>query len=168
VVGTDLTPDEMMIAWKGKKGDGGIPHLSFVERKPITLGTEAKVVCEGSMGMCVHFEIQKGKTTMARQKWCRDYKATSACTVRMLDKLGTKELIDSDNTSRYLENRGKKRCVYADSWFASVETALALKSELGLHFTGPIKTAHKYFPIDDMRWTFESNEKGGSCDLQMQ
>ncbi len=32
VVGTNLTPDEMMIAWKGKKGNGGIAHLSFVER----------------------------------------------------------------------------------------------------------------------------------------
>jgi hypothetical protein len=72
VVGTDLTPDELMIAWKGKKGNGGIPHLSFVERKPIPLGTEAKVVCEGSMGMCVFVELQKGKITMARKKWCRD------------------------------------------------------------------------------------------------
>ena len=32
VVGTDITPDEMMMAWKGKKGNGGIAHLSFVER----------------------------------------------------------------------------------------------------------------------------------------
>ncbi len=60
-MGTDLTLDELMIAWKGKKGNGGIPHLSFVEHKPIPLGTEAKVVCEGSMGMCVYIELQKGK-----------------------------------------------------------------------------------------------------------
>ena len=160
VVGTDLTPDELMIAWKGKKGNGGIPHLSYVERKPIPLGTEAKVVCEGSMGMCVFIELQKGKITMARQKWCREYKATSACTVRLLDKMGTKEVEDMDNTLRWLANRGKKRCVYADSWFASVETALALKKELGLHFTGPIKTAHKYFPLTEMRWTLSRMKRG--------
>jgi hypothetical protein len=160
VVGTDLTPDELMIAWKGKKGNGGIPHLSLVERKPIPLGTEGKVVCEGSFGMCVYIELQKGKIFMARQKWCREYKATTACTVRMLDKLGTKELEELNRTSRWLENRGKKRCVYADSWFASVETALALKKELGLHFTGPIKTAHKYFPRDELCWTLSNMNRG--------
>ena len=160
VVGTDLTPDELMMAWKGKKGNGGIPHLSFVERKPIPLGTEAKVVCEGSMGMCVFIELQKGKITMARKKWCREYKATTACTVRLLEKLGTKEVEDEHNISRWLENRGKKRCVYADSWFASVETALALKKELGLHFTGPIKTAHKYYPLTEMRWTLSRMKRG--------
>jgi hypothetical protein len=159
VVGTDLTPDESMFAWKGKKGNGGIPHLSFVERKPIPLGTEAKVVCEGSMGMCVYIELQKGKIAMARQKWCREYKATTACTVRLLDKMGMKELLGGD-TEMYLRNQGKKRCVYADSWFASVETALALKAELGLHFTGPIKTAHKYFPLDEMRWTLSHMKRG--------
>ncbi len=68
VVGTDFTPDELMIAWQGKKGNGGIPHLSFVERKPMPLGTVAKVVCEGSMGICVYIELQKGKIVMARQK----------------------------------------------------------------------------------------------------
>jgi hypothetical protein len=57
----------------------------------------------------------------------------------LLDKMGTKEVEDEENISRWVENRGRKRCVYADSWFASVETALALKKELGLHFTGPIK-----------------------------
>ncbi len=160
VVGTDLTPDELMIAWKGKKGNGGIPHLSFVERKPIPLGTEAKVVCEGSMGMCVFVELPKGKINMARQKWCREYKATSACTVRLLDKMGMKEVEDMDNTLRWLANREKKRCVYADSWFASVKTALALKNELGLHFTGPIKTAHKYYPLAEMRWTLSRMTRG--------
>jgi hypothetical protein len=47
----------------------------------------------------------------------------------------------------------KARRVYADSWFASVETvlALALREELGVRFTGPIKTAANEFPIDAMR-----------------
>jgi hypothetical protein len=69
-VGTDLTPDEMMFAWRGKKGNESIPHLSLVERKhiPIPLGTELKCVCEGTFGLCtsVHLEIQTGKMSMAR------------------------------------------------------------------------------------------------------
>jgi hypothetical protein len=50
-----------MIAWQGKKGNGRIPHLSFVKRKPEPLGTECKVVCEGRFGMCVYIEIQRVK-----------------------------------------------------------------------------------------------------------
>ena len=99
---------------------------------------------------------------MARKKWCRTYKATTACTVCMLEKMGVKEsesdLVDEPN--RWYANQGQKRCVYADSWFASVDTALALKRELGLHFTGPIKTAHKYFPLEEMRWHLSHLKRG--------
>jgi hypothetical protein len=55
---------------------------------------------------------------------------------------------------------GKKRCVFADSWFASVETALAVRTELGCDFTGPIKTAHKYFPLEHIRWTLSEMKRG--------
>ncbi len=63
------------------------------------------------------------------KKFCRQYKATTACTVRLLYKMGLNE------TDLHL-NCKKKRCVFGDSWFASVDTALALKKELGVHFTG--------------------------------
>ena len=152
-VGTNVTPDEMMFAWRGKKGNGAIPHLSFLIRKPIPLGTESKVVCEGTFGLCMYLEIQKGKVAMARKKFCRQYKATTACTVRLLHKMGLNE------TDLPL-NRKEKRCVYGDSWFASVETALALKKELGVHFTGPIKTGHKYFPLEPIRWLLNEMRRG--------
>jgi hypothetical protein len=119
-VGTNVTPDEMMFAWRGKKGNGGIPHLSVLKRKPIPLGTESKVVCEGTFGLCMYMEIQKGKVPMARKTISRQYKATTACTVRLLYKMGLNE------TDLPL-NRKQKRCVFGDSWFASVDTALALK-----------------------------------------
>jgi hypothetical protein len=151
--GTNVTPDEMMFAWRGKKGNGGIPHLSFLIRKPIPLGTESKVVCEGTFGLCMYLEIQKGKATMARKKFCRQYKATTACTVRLLYKMGL------DETNLPLTQK-KKRCVFGDSWFASVDTALALKKELGVHFTGPIKTAHKYFPLEPIRWLLNEMRRG--------
>ncbi len=67
-VGTNVTPDEMMFAWRGKKRNGGIPHLSFLKRKPIPLGTESKVVCERTFGLCMYVEVQKGKVAMARKK----------------------------------------------------------------------------------------------------
>ncbi len=115
--GTDLTPDEMMFAWRGKQGNGGIPHLSYIERKLIPLGTELKVVCEGTMGLCGFLEIQKGKFAMARAKHTTKYKATTACTVRMVDKMGLKEI------GPFVENclnSNKKRCVYARRFLVRV------------------------------------------------
>jgi hypothetical protein len=87
------------------------------------LGTESKVVCEGTFGICMYLEVQKGKVKLQWQE-------------------------------------KKKRCVFADSWFASVETALALKEELGIHFTGPIKTAHKYFLLEPIRWVLNELSRG--------
>ncbi len=45
---------------------------------------------------------------MARQKWCRNYKATTAFTVHLVDKMGLKEVEDRDNIERWLANNGKK------------------------------------------------------------
>ncbi len=43
---------------------------------------------------------------------------------------------------------------------ASVKTVLALRETLGLHFTGPIKTATANFPIDIMRATLAKMKRG--------
>jgi hypothetical protein len=92
--GSLLTPDEMMMEWTGKSGFGGLPHLSYIKRKPKPLGTELKSVCEGTIGMCIFIEIQKGKIAMARKKWASDYGATTACTVRLIDQLHISELAE--------------------------------------------------------------------------
>ncbi len=52
------------------------------------------------------------------------------------------------------------RCIFADSWFASLKTVLALRDHLGLHFTGPIKTATSNYPIEAMRFTLSKMERG--------
>ncbi len=44
--GSLLTPDETMIEWRGKSGFGGLPHLSYIKRKPKPLGTELKMVTQ--------------------------------------------------------------------------------------------------------------------------
>jgi hypothetical protein len=54
----------MVMEWRGESGFGGLPHLSYIKRKPIPLGTLLKSVCEGTMGMCIFIEIQKGKIAM--------------------------------------------------------------------------------------------------------
>jgi hypothetical protein len=67
-VGSCITPDEIMFEWRGKSGYGGLPHMSYIKRKPKPLGTELKSLCEGTMGICMHIEIQKGKIAMGRKK----------------------------------------------------------------------------------------------------
>ncbi len=156
--GADVTPDAMMFEWTGQVGPGGIPFLSFIERKPKPLDSEFKSVCEGHFGIFMYLELQKGKVRMARKKWCQQYKATTACTVRLIDKIGLREY--------QIPGERPARRVYADSWFASAETALALIHEMGVHFTGPIKTATKEFPIEAMRWTLVAMNRGSHIVLK--
>jgi hypothetical protein len=60
-VGTDVTPDEMMFEWTGQVGPGGIPHLSFIERKPKPFGSEFKSVCDDHFGICMYIELQRAR-----------------------------------------------------------------------------------------------------------
>ena len=56
--GWAVVPDESMIQWEGISGPGGMPHLSFVPRKPKSLGCEVKTVCDCSTGVMLYLEIQ--------------------------------------------------------------------------------------------------------------
>ena len=69
--GSRLTPDESMVTWTGAAGPGGMPHLSFIKRKPKPLGAEFKSVCDGSTGICLFLETQEGKVRMARKMFCK-------------------------------------------------------------------------------------------------
>jgi hypothetical protein len=142
-----------MIAWTGQSGPGGIPHLSYVKRKPQPLGAEMKTVCDGSTGMCMLVEMQEGKERMRNRKFCNDNPATVACTLRMLAKMGVNETTLPDGQKL-------KRVCTADSWFCSRKTAIALEEHLGVHLTGPVKTATTGFPIEAIRWTLVGLDRG--------
>ena len=145
--GASINPDESMWAWTGKSGVGGLPHLSFVKRKPEPLGAEFKTVCDGESGVMMYMEVQEGAVRMARKPFLDQYKPTTACTLRLVSGA-------APNTD------GKKRTVYADSWFMSMETRDALSEELGYHSVGCIKTAHRDFPAEALRWTLKDTERG--------
>lgn len=151
--GSRITPDESMVTWTGNAGPGGIPHLSFIRRKPKPLGAEFKSVCDGSTGLCMFLETQEGKIRMQRKLFCDSYPATTACTVRMCQKMGLSE------TALPVQNKLKRR-ITADSWFCSRRTVMACTDELGMEFTGPVKTATKGFPAEAMRWTLSTMERG--------
>jgi hypothetical protein len=109
------------------------------------------------MGIYVYIEIQKGKVAMSRKKWCDRYKATTACTVRLCDALALNEQFEVPPLAR---------CIFADSWFASMNTVLALHEHLGVHFTGPVKTATTNFPIEAMRFTLAKMTRGEHITLK--
>jgi hypothetical protein len=52
------------------------------------------------------------------------------------------------------------RVVFGDSWFASMETVLALREKLSLHFVGMIKSAHKGYPLEMCRWALVDEDRG--------
>ena len=135
-----------MWAWTGKSGVGGLPHMSWVKRKPEPLGLELKTICDGETGVMLFIEMQEGAIRMARRPHTDTHSATTACTMRLIDGVGPTD--------------GKKRTVYGDSWFMSVATRDALKERYNYHAVGSIKTAHSNFPAEAIRWTLASTERG--------
>jgi hypothetical protein len=90
---------------------------------------------------------------MARKKYADKFAHTTACTTRLFYKMGIGEKgLRNDQRSN--------RIVYADSWFAGRNTAKALMEELNLHFTGPVKTSTRGFPMDALHWTVSEKERG--------
>ena len=144
--GPSLNPDESMFAWKGKSGVGGLPHMSFVKRKPEPLGLENKNTCDGTSGVMLFMEMQEGKIRMARKKWLDKYSATTATTLRLVEGCNIRD--------------GKKRTVHCDSWFMSKATRDALSAEFNMHSIGSVKTAHRNFPAEDLRWTLDGTPRG--------
>jgi len=56
------TMDESMSAFRPQtRATGNLPHLSFILRKPESLGTELKVIACPLTGIILFLEIQKGR-----------------------------------------------------------------------------------------------------------
>ena len=142
--------DETMFAWTGN----GMPHLSFVKRKPEPLGAEIKNLCDGESGVMLFMELQEGKDNMEDFDFVGTYSKTTACTLRLAKGAGLDE-----HQHRREEDR-PFRVLVGDSWFASFQTARALYNELGLRFIGNVKTAHSRYPIDEMRSTLADTDRG--------
>ena len=126
VPGYMMTIDETMIAWRGR----GLPHLSFVPRKPEPLGVEVKTLaCSASRIIC-GLDIAEGKEAMATKPYEREYGHTTATTLRLAKPWA-----------------GSNRVILGDSWFASVKTAQALYENHRLYFLGVVKTNTAGFPM---------------------
>ena len=134
IPGAVLNPGESMIQWLGKH----MPGFMSVGRKPTDKGAEVHTVCCGKSGCMVGGELFEGKERMGGKEFCDQYQKSTALTLRLVKPWF-----------------GTGKIVVADSWFGSVQTALALYDN-GLYATLNVKTAHKGFPkreLFDLIWS---------------
>lgn len=83
-----LIPDEAISPIRPRTtADGGLPNITFVERKPKPCGTEFKCVADGRHGVMLYLEIQEGAVRMALKRFRDELAPASSIGVRMA--LGT-------------------------------------------------------------------------------
>ena len=51
---------------------GGLPNISYIQRKPRPLGTEFKDTCDALTSMMLHLEIQKGEEAQQEMEFAGD------------------------------------------------------------------------------------------------
>ena len=64
--------------WAGR----GLPHQSYVPRKPEPLGVESKTLSCVLSGILLFIELCEGKEAMHKKEFFRKHGATTACTLR--------------------------------------------------------------------------------------
>jgi hypothetical protein len=130
--GRELIIDESMSWWTGKDGEiyyGGMPHKSYVKRKPKPNGCELKSCADVASGVMLFLEIQKGKDHNLRAEYADSLPHHAALGLRL------------SKPWQY-----SQRICNGDAGFGSFQAAKAHR-EHGLHFRGIVKQATKYFPI---------------------
>ena len=145
-----LCVDESICRWYGHGGtwiNRGLPMYIAMDRKPESGGEIQDCAC-GQSGIMVQLLLVKSKEERARE-----------------DVEGPNEegvIHGAKVLNRLVEPwHHTQRLVCADSFFASVGTAVMLKKN-GLLFTGVVKTATKNFPT---AW-FQSLETDGTAGTQ--
>ena len=121
--------DESMSAWVPRTSKtGGLPHLSFVERKPEPLGTEFKVVSDFATGVLLHLEVMEGGAAMKEKKYVSEnYGSIAATTSRIYEGTrlsGQQQVISNTN-----DKSEKSDIYYGDAWFGSVATAVSVSKK---------------------------------------
>lgn len=140
--------DESISRWYGLGGDWseiGLPHYVKLDRKPES-GCELKTACCGTSGIMLAIELTKSAIETRDRDYEADMQHGTATILRLLDPWL--------NTNRH---------VCADSFFASVSTAVKLW-DVGLRFTGVIKTATRLFPMSHLS-SLEMQIKGDQNSL---
>jgi hypothetical protein len=109
----EKTADESMCAMRPRTTKlGGCPHISYILRKPEPLGTEFKKTCCAITGVLMTLEIQRAKEHIQKQKYNKDFRATTGVCLRLVEAADPKD--------------GLKEYIKGDAWFGSVRACAAV------------------------------------------
>ena len=115
---------------------GNLPHLSYIFRKPDTLGSEFKTVVCSVIYTFLFIEFHRGEEFLKHSNYHKDLGATAACTKRIMEAkngIGQKSITG-----------GTKDCFLFDSWFGSKGAAESLM-EFGAESVFMVNTNTKAF-----------------------
>ena len=93
---------------------GGLPNISYIQRKPEDLGLECKSGACPVLKILTYLEIQRGKEGMLVKPYHRALGATAACTVRLGEGVSQSHLDGCVETGK------------GDSWFGSVKAVVGV------------------------------------------
>ena len=145
--------DESISRWYGLGGEWihiGLPMYVAIERKPEN-GCEIQDAACGKSGIMIRILLVKTTIEVAANSIHEDDNGRLHGTNVLMDLVSPWAQTD--------------RIVCADSYFASVAAALALK-EIGLRFIGVVKTATRRFPLTYLS-NIELQERGDRSGLIM-
>lgn len=175
-----LVLDESMCGWVPRTTKhGGLPHLTFQKRKPVSLGTEMKTACCGTTGILVNLEVQRGKAEMKLQKYNTKYGHCTGQVLRSIESVQNFEVIYDQPVDRMSCLRGPvrtqefyeqcevsdKQVVVGDSFFSSVQSATESMKLFGRHYIGVVKQAYSKFPKDFLKETMKNAPAGAQLLL---
>ena len=134
--------DESMSGWKPRTSEtGGLPFVSFVPRKPRSLGTEFKNVACPETGMLTYLELQRGKNPMRELKYYKEFGTTVACALRLFE--GSSYGGQGNKERREAEKDKRKEQMIGDSWFSSLRLAEEMGSRR-MNYVGPVSNWNSY------------------------
>jgi hypothetical protein len=141
-----LILDESMSPFKPRADKyGGLPHMSYIMRKPMPFGTEFKTCCT-ACGIMTFMEIQKGankqQEVRAHSNYS-DYPAKASMTLRMC------------------ENMTPGMTAIGDADFGSIHSAYGLALD-GKGSILNIKTAHAFIPKAEIEEALKGTAAGTS------
>ena len=163
--------DESMSAWHPRTSKcGGLPHISYVIRKPEPLGTEFKAAADPATGIMLALEIQEGKQAMDAMRARRGDQLgpSTSCVARLVSEISSAPL-------------GYRRIILGDAWFTNVATAVevarrkpvgSVQDEIGDaandaetehwhdHYVGVLKNGHARYPKDYIKSALHGRAAG--------
>ncbi len=148
---------------------GGLPHLTFQKRKPVSLGTELKTTCCGTTGI-LNLELQRGKSEMKLQKYNAKYRHCTGQILCSIKRVQNFEVVYDKPVDCMSCLRGPvctqefykqcevsdKQVVIGDSFFSSVQTATESMKLFGRHYVGVVKQAYSKYPKDFLKETMNN------------